>query len=866
MTDGIIKIAGGDYISFIGIDLQENSANDTPTKQMEWGYAIVKGNPTNGSQNITITNCAVTLNKTNTATKGIYGGNHTAVSISSLTIADAAGTNANIKINGCTISNCYNPIYIAGYYNASTYYDTGLEIGTTAGNTLTNYGGATLITTGILVEGQTAPKVEKNSITLTGEGQTGIAYGIFIYAHCLGNVKVDANIISVSSSATTGDVYGIYNGAPIATTLDITNNTIQHCIFTTATTAKFAGIYEAAATTGATVNINGNTVDGITYSDASLVGFGNVYGIWQTSSFATTVNANNNSIKNISRTGSNDGSTYGISISGVNETVNYNNIFGFSRRGTGTGGHIYCIVTTAGTVAVTGNTIHDIKITQASAVSAAMYGIYMSNPTSTADGTFTNNVVDDVATASTGMVCGIYLTTNLSSKTVSGNTLYGLSSSGNVAEGLLLYGGAEIFSNKIYSISSSSTTPSAKAFGINIGAATTVNIYNNMISDLNAPEGSSSTTSVVAGINISNGTTVRAYFNTIYLNASTGDTDFSTSGIVAGTSVGTELINNIVVNTSIANGMGFATAYRRSDATLTSYTAASNNNCFYAGTPSSHNLIFYDGTNADQTLAAYKSRMSTRDQASVTENVPFVNGAATPYDLHINTSTPTQVEGGGIAISSPIVIAADYAGNARSATPDIGAYEFTGTAAMPVELTSFTAFPTANTVSLRWSTATETNNFGFDIERKTGLAWQKIGFIEGHGSTNAPQLYIYADNSASGKVSYRLKQIDRDGKFEYSKEVEATIVATPVAFTLSQNYPNPFNPSTVINYSIASASHASLKVFDILGREVAVLVNGQMTPGNYTTTFDASRISSGVYFYRLDAGSFTDVKRLSVMK
>ncbi len=130
-TDGMIKIAGGDYITFDGIDLQENAGNTTPTARMEWGFAIVKESAANGSQNISITNCSVTLNKLNTNSVGIYGGNHTATSSTALTISTPSGTNANIKINNCNVSNCYNPISISGYTSLSTYYDTGLEIGTT---------------------------------------------------------------------------------------------------------------------------------------------------------------------------------------------------------------------------------------------------------------------------------------------------------------------------------------------------------------------------------------------------------------------------------------------------------------------------------------------------------------------------------------------------------------------------------------------------------------------------------------------------------------------------------------------------------------------------------------------------------------
>ena len=215
-----------------------------------------------------------------------------------------------------------------------------------------------------------------------------------------------------------------------------------------------------------------------------------------------------------------------------------------------------------------------------------------------------------------------------------------------------------------------------------------------------------------------------------------------------------------------------------------------------------------------------------------------------------------------LLLALPAMLFAQYTGGSGR-----GDASLTITASvLPVELTTFTASIEKNNVSLNWHTATETNNYGFDIERKSNANWSKAGFVQGHGTTNAPQSYRYSDNSATGKVAYRLKQIDRDGKFEYSKEVEVTSAAAPAVFALSQNYPNPFNPTTVIGYSIASASHVSLKVFDLLGREAAVLVNTQQVPGSYSAAFDASRLSSGVYFYRLDAGNFSDAKKLSIMK
>ena len=196
-----------------------------------------------------------------------------------------------------------------------------------------------------------------------------------------------------------------------------------------------------------------------------------------------------------------------------------------------------------------------------------------------------------------------------------------------------------------------------------------------------------------------------------------------------------------------------------------------------------------------------------------------------------------------------------------------------GTSVMPVELVSFTASSNQKSTNLHWTTATEVNNFGFEIERTmdngqlTIDQWNKVGFVEGNGTTNSPKNYSYTDNNLiSGTYSYRLKQIDRDGKFEYSQSVEVTIGQAPKEFALMQNYPNPFNPSTTINYQLPMNSHISLKVYDMLGNEVATLVNQTKEAGSYTAEFDGSKLSSGVYFYTINAGNFSTTKKLTLMK
>ncbi len=187
-------------------------------------------------------------------------------------------------------------------------------------------------------------------------------------------------------------------------------------------------------------------------------------------------------------------------------------------------------------------------------------------------------------------------------------------------------------------------------------------------------------------------------------------------------------------------------------------------------------------------------------------------------------------------------------------------------APLPVELTSFTARVSGSTVTLNWETKTEIDNYGFEIERKTTTsAWQKIGFVEGHGTANSPKYYSFNDNNPLGsKIEYRLKQIDNDGTFEYSKVAEVELA--PVNYTLYQNYPNPFNPSTVIRFTIPVAGNVTLNVYNTLGEKVATLIDGAMESGYHQVSFDAANLSSGLYFYELQAGEFKSIKKMLLMK
>ncbi len=186
---------------------------------------------------------------------------------------------------------------------------------------------------------------------------------------------------------------------------------------------------------------------------------------------------------------------------------------------------------------------------------------------------------------------------------------------------------------------------------------------------------------------------------------------------------------------------------------------------------------------------------------------------------------------------------------------------------VPVELASFSASVVGTNVNLSWVTATELNNQGFDIERSSDqIEWQNMAFVEGRGTTTQMNYYSYSDKALEvGKYFYRLKQLDFDGTSSYSGLIEVD-VNVPLEFALEQNYPNPFNPSTKINFSLASDSKVTLKVFNILGQEVSTLFNGNLAAGEHEVNFNASSLNSGVYLYQINAEGTNDKNFSSVKK
>jgi len=190
----------------------------------------------------------------------------------------------------------------------------------------------------------------------------------------------------------------------------------------------------------------------------------------------------------------------------------------------------------------------------------------------------------------------------------------------------------------------------------------------------------------------------------------------------------------------------------------------------------------------------------------------------------------------------------------------------------PIELVSFFAIAKENRVELRWATATETNNYGFEIQRSLDrISFTTIGFVKGNGTTSIPKSYQFVDrNVCFGTYYYRLKQVDTDGSFEYSNVVKV-IIGLPNTYQLEQNYPNPFNLETKIEYQIPKSSKVTIKIFNILGEEVATLVDEKKEAGFYTAYWDGKNkngqeVTSGVYIYRIQARDFIQARKIALIK
>lgn len=431
---------------------------------------------------------------------------------------------------------------------------------------------------------------------------------------------------------------------------------------------------------------------------------------------------------------------------------------------------------------------------------------------------------------------------------------------GNLSEGFyaLLVGASStlnIYSNTFDTLSTAqgSTAGTFGVVGILCEANATYNIYNNMITNMLTTTGVvDPNLARISGIHIAAGTAF-VYHNTVNMNDLAYDPTGSTRlQVYAGIrmSSGTVTAKNNIVVCSEGNDSSYA--IYRSGGTLTS-----DRNDLYQASGLGY-VGFY--TSAQPALSDWQAA-SSQDANSKSVLVTFTGAT----DLHLSGGSDGDLNLIGAAGTG---ITTDIDGDTRNAfVPYMGADE--AATVLPVQLTSFTATVSGLSAELQWSTASEVNNYGFDIERRAvgSATWCKVGFVAGAGASTAARQYRYADQAPAGRYAYRLKQINVDGSFQYYGNAEVELGLTPKELSLNPNYPNPFNPSTTIEFTVPENGRVTLKVYDIVGREVATLFEGNAEAGRlYQAKFNASHLSSGTYISVLQNGSQRLVRKMLLTK
>jgi hypothetical protein len=485
-----------------------------------------------------------------------------------------------------------------------------------------------------------------NGVKLFGYSvPSGGNYALFDHNNEIG--KYGTNVISNFSSPTI-ECYGVI--AYYQDSITVMNDSITSG---SGSLKRMTGIALNASVGSSNAEVAYNNIS-VSSSASGLV---NLYGIWNnlgTPPGLNCVNIHDNNIYNCSYLTATNSPMYGILNTARPDTMRImnNHIHDFTYAGTST----FYLVSSSASI-----TVQNIG----------------------------NNEIENITSTGTASVHMIY-TGQAGTSNVFSNRLHDMAANGLIVAGISAVSGTNwnIYKNRIYNISSAST--SAVVNGINNTGAATATIYNNFISDLRAP--SSLSNPALNGMSLTGGTSTNVYYNTIYLDqAVPGGASFGSCAIYCGTTPTMTLKDNILVNVSAHGLTGYTVAHRRNGPTLTTYSATSDYNDFYAGPPGPNNLIFYDGTSVFMTVPAYQAFVAPRDAASFTENPPFLNTFGTPYDLHMHPGINTLCESGGGIVSSPVNIVADYDNDPRypntgypyypchaATAPDVGADEFAG--------------------------------------------------------------------------------------------------------------------------------------------------------------------------------------------
>lgn len=702
---------------------------------------------TTGSGSITgIANAAITT-AVISIINNIVNGNTTSAASGTIFGITNNGASATVTINNNTISgNAINSSTggFTGIYSTAGPASFTLSNNTISGNS------STATTTGYLyginTAGASTAPVSIISNTFSGNTTaaltTGVFAGIYTSAPSSSLTINSNNFFSNATSATNGSYYSIYNAGQVTSNITINSNNIgsgslSAITYTAVNAVNQYIINNTGGTAAAALSISNNNFQSILYSAS---GTGNIYLILNSAAtLSRAINGNTFTNLNVNTSGNVIFISDNVALpANGNENVNNNSIIGtFNKR---TSGVVTLFNSAASSAAGSTTNNNNNNFSNITVTGSTVIAGWVNTDAGLSAKTIQNNTFSNWA-GGTGSVNCMNINITGSNNSITGNSLYNISSGGGVVGISTAAGNDRIYANTIYALSTigassvigilvtagttkyiyknkiygmQATNAGGSVYGISVSGTVlgTVNIYNNVIGDLRNPIANTSN-DVLRGISVTTtapNSTINIYYNTIYLNASSTGAIFSTSGVYHTTSATAttavlNLRNNSITNTSVPRGSGLTVAFRRSLAALNNYASTSNNNLFYAGTPATNKLLYYDATNSDQYFSTYKPRVSGRDSLSVTEDLTakFLSTAgSSPVFLHLDASLSTQIESGALNIAG---FSDDIDGQARagnpgftgsSSSPDIGADEIFGVETIPPAIT-YT--PLSNTTS-----------------------------------------------------------------------------------------------------------------------------------------------------------------------
>jgi len=768
---------------------------------------------------------------------------------------------ANISLTNNSIkNNSVAPTTAAfyGIYNNANPTSINISSDTVSNNTST--AGTAGIMYGVFTQGAST-LVAINNNTFANNSVAVLtstpAYVGFYNNNAAGTLSINNNAYYSNTTASTASAsYFIRNTGAVTGSINIDNNTfgtatLNAITFSAISTSNLFFIDNTGGTSTASLSISNNRFQGINYTVGGTGG--NVYVNNTATTLSQAINGNTFINMNVNTSGNLTFISNNVAVPATGtQNVNNNSITGTFAKTAGSTITLFTSTTSCATgsvinnnnnnfsnITVTGNTpiagwvnidggsstktIQNNTFTNWSAGTGSVNGMNI-NLTGT-NNSITGNIINNITAAST--ITGI--TTAVGNNNIYANTINTLSTTSSAAvNGIAVTNGttANIYKNKIYDLSNNNVNGTVN--GILVSGGTTVNVYNNLIGNLRTPI-ASTTTDQIRGISVTSATltsNINVYYNTIYLNATSTGTNFSSTGIyhvssATATTAALNLRNNSITNTSTPKGSGITVAYRRLNSTLTNYAATSNNNLFYAGTPGTKNLIFYDGTNSVQTMVIYKALVLSRDIASVTEDetAKFLSttGSSAVY-LHMNSAVSSLLVSGAVNITG---FTDDFDGQVRagntgytgsSSSPDIGADEVFGVETIPPAITYTALTNTTSTANRSVTGITITDASGVNIATGT-----------------KPRIY-YKRNS---DVNVWLDNSPGTNGWKYT---EATNSSSPYTFTIDYS----------LLYGGASVTAGVIQYF-IVAQDVATTANIAVNSGTFASSPSSVALTSAAF-------------------